>query len=356
LTPDELSLRDNSPAEKSTPDELVERLRRRDLYLTVGSGTELDASSLLERLDYEGAGEVWVVKAPEETIQGLRGREANRARRPSLDELPGSEAPAESFRPGWADEVYHPKLSVGRDFPLVQRANGRIVEVYRGAQGSERRVYYPSGYPWQCIGMVFAWDDASVTGYSARASGVLVGERIVLTAVPWESSSWKMLFVPGYYDGQSVLGPGASSWVSDAHGWNADGVAAHDTAVLRLETPLGGWLGHLGTRTFHDGFTGRGYWTLAGYSTAVAGGARPSFQPGVAVHGHHAEGEAMELEHSGGAASGDSGGPLFGFWDEGPYVIGTTSGGETIGSEEVHIAAGGNELVDLVTWAREAWQ
>jgi hypothetical protein len=44
---------------------------------------------------------------------------------------------------------------------------------------------------------------------------------------------------------------------------------------------------------------------------------------------------------------------MFGFWNDGPHAIGTTSGGETIsggflgiGDEDNNIAAGGNAMVD----------
>ena len=196
--------------------------------------------------------------------------------------------------------------------------------------------------------------------------GVLIGGRVMLTAghlVPWGSSNWKMLFVPGYYDGQSVDGPGAVSWVSDCHGWNTGGsVAAHDMAVCRLYTPLGGWLGYMGARTYSDSWEDQPYWTLCGYPGAVAGGNRPSFQNGIPVLDDDSDGGALELEHHGDATGGDSGGPFFAWWTDGPYAIGTTSGGERIsggflgiGDEDNNIEAGGGAMVDLVKWGRQNW-
>jgi hypothetical protein len=73
------------------------------------------------------------------------------------------------------------------------------------------------------------------------------------------------------------------------------------------------------------------------------------------------DGDAMEIEHHGDATAGDSGGPFFGFWNDGPYAIGTVSGGEAIsgflgiGSEDNNINAGGDAMVDLVRWARTNW-
>lgn len=70
-----------------------------------------------------------------------------------------------------------------------------------------------------------------------------------------------------------------------------------------------------------------------------------------------------ELEHHGDTASGDSGGPFFGFWpsDPIPYAVGTTSGHETIGGpswtggEDNNIEAGGSLLVAAIASARQSW-
>ena len=61
----------------------------------------------------------------------------------------------------------------------------------------------------------------------------------------------------------------------------------------------------------------------------------------------------VDLAHHGDVASGDSGGPFFGFWqgDPIPYAVGTTSGHETIsgpswtGGEDNNIEAGGALMV-----------
>jgi hypothetical protein len=73
------------------------------------------------------------------------------------------------------------------------------------------------------------------------------------------------------------------------------------------------------------------------------------------------DGDAQEIEHHGDSSPGQSGGPMFGFWDDGPHAIGTTSGGEAIsgflgiGSEDNNIAAGGGAMVDLIKWAQANW-
>ena len=158
-----------------------------------------------------------------------------------------------------------------------------------------------------------------------RATHVLTAGHVV----PWASRNWAMLFVPAYWDGVSVYGSGASSWVSDCRGWNTNQhVAAHDMAVLRLYTPLGSSLGWLGTKTYHDSWQGGPYWVLCGYPGAIAGGNRPYYQLGIPVLDDDEDGSTMEIEHQGDATGDDSCGPFFGFWNDGPYSIGTVSGGE----------------------------
>jgi hypothetical protein len=189
----------------------------------------------------------------------------------------------------------------------------------------------------------------------------------VLTAghvIPWDSEprKAKALFVAGYYDGLSVSGPGGQSWLTDACGYNPHGhVTAHDMAVCRLQDGLGSWLGYLGTKAYADNWQGGGYWHLVGYPTAVTS-ERPSWQGGIAVLDDDEDGTAQKLEHHGDDTGGDSGGPFFGFWDDGPYAIGTVSGHEHIagflgvGREDNNIVAGGDALNNIVHYAREHWK
>jgi hypothetical protein len=168
-----------------------------------------------------------------------------------------------------------------------------------------------------------------------------------------------MLFVPGYYDGSSVVGSGANSWVSDVRGWNTgDKVAANDISVLRLYDPLGDQLRFFGTKVYDRAWQDGNYWTLVGYPSAVTS-ERPSFQNGIPVLDNDADGDAMELEHHADVTGGDSGGPFFGTWPDGfPYAIGTVSGGQTItggGDEDNNISAGGLALVNLAIWAQTNW-
>jgi V8-like Glu-specific endopeptidase len=359
---DELAKLPDLPATEKMPAEVAATLAKPTLYLT-DKESAFDPREYLKPVDKEK--KAWQMILPTSAALGLPGRTSGL--------LDRAEAPeprrtlTEPFRPAWAGQTHQPRAAA--EFPFrytIRRRDGRIIEPYYGVYGADdRQVYWPGSYPWRCIGRIFTWNNFSQPNWTWWGSGVLVGPRHVLTAghvAPWGSNNWAMKFVPGYWDGVSVNGPGASSWVSDYRGWNTNQqVAAHDMSVLRLYTPLGSSLGWMGTKVYDGGWEGGPYWTLAGYPAAVAGGNRPSFQSGIPVLDDDEDGDAMEIEHHGDATGGDSGGPFFGFWNDGPYAVGTVSGGETvsgflgIGSEDNNINAGGNAMVDLVRWAQNTW-
>jgi hypothetical protein len=132
-------------------------------------------------------------------------------------------------------------------------------------------------------------------------------------------------------------------------------------AILRLSEPLGDWLGYFGARVYNDSWEDEAYWELWGYPSDILYGERPTYQAGIAVIDDDSDGNAIEIEHLGDTFGGSSGGPLFGYWDDGPYVIGTHSGYTYnpgtlgIGYEDNNLAAGGNALVDLINSARTDW-
>jgi V8-like Glu-specific endopeptidase len=232
----------------------------------------------------------------------------------------------------------------------------------------DRHVYYPQGYPRQCIGKVDIYPSAEADNPTASGSGVLIGDRIVLTAghVAADVSNprdWKMRFTAGMYNGSSVAGPGGVSYVSDGQ-WFGDSVSGHDIGLLRLYEPLGTSLGYFGTKTYDSSWNNGPYWYLAGYPYDIAGALSPSRQIGIAVLDEDTDLElGAELEHHGDIASGDSGGPFFGFWtgDSFPSVVGTTSGHQHVdgpswtGGMDDNIEAGGPLLNLVVAAARQAW-
>jgi V8-like Glu-specific endopeptidase len=360
LTPSQLVFYDNVAATESMPDEIARRLRQRRLYLSLPDAQADPSADVKRHPEFAGA---WHIDLPAKSMVGLPGRTAERLDPKSIPKELIGKTHLKAFRPAWADYVYHPKLSGLPDAPrtLLRTIKGRIVRPTYGVFGADdRQPFYPSGYPWQCIGRVFTWTDSTQPNWSFYGSGVLVGPRHVLTAghlAPWGSPNWGMLFVPGYYDGNSVVGSGANSWVSDFRSLDsgADNVSAHDLSLLRLYDPLGDQLGHFGSKVYDSAWQDGDYWTLVGYPSMVTS-ERPSYQNGIPVLDNDVDGDAMELEHQGDSTAGDSGGPFFGTWPDGAYVIGTVSGGESFsGGEDNNICAGGQALVNLINYWLTNW-
>lgn len=265
--------------------------------------------------------------------------------------------------PSWSGINYHPKISGPSKISTLKRTNGRrITPHYVFHDPDQRQVFVPEGYPWRCIGKIFVWNDARSTSPIGTATGALVGRNIVVTAshvCPWKNTgSWMMKFVPAYYDGDSKLGKGVSSFVQNCYGYKIH-EAGEDMAVLKLYNPLGDTLGCFGYKTYTDNWEDGDYWTKTGYPGLVAKGERPSRITWFPIIDDDDSGEGVELEYRVDASGGDSGGPVFGWWKGLPYIIGTHSGGE----EEIdwfrvvqnNVAAGGRALSNLIGWARKNW-
>jgi V8-like Glu-specific endopeptidase len=353
LTLDELADIEDVPATRLMPKSVQSGLERADVVVTtMGDPVAVDDES----------GQLVL---PAGSFVGLGASEPMELR---PDSLVAPATPPAPYRPEWQPMPYFPRPSVIPVRTLVRKRGTRVVLTDSGRAYGEypaRQPFRPAGYPWQCIGRLFVWNDASQTNWSSYGSASLVGDRTILTAghmVPWGSRNWKALFVAGYYDGASVAGSGGQSWITDAHGYNPNNsVVAHDMAVMRLADPIGSWLGFMGTKAYEDGWEGGAYWTLVGYPTAITP-ERPSFQSAIHVIDDDEDGDAQELEHHGDDTGGDSGGPFFGMWSDGPYAIGTVSGYEVIsggpfgiGDEDNNIAAGGPALNSIVAYGRTTW-
>jgi hypothetical protein len=166
--------------------------------------------------------------------------------------------------------------------------------------------------------------------------------------------------------------PGVSSFVEDASSYDTSSspAPAFDFAVLRLQDRLGDSLGWLGTRSYYDGWNDLNVFTLVGYPGLIANAEQPSFQGGIGFHDDDEDsddfGTGMELEtQNGESTSGDSGGPYFAQWDDGPYIIAVDVGGEAEFSlnpfaswpfeDDNNVASAGPAFLQLVKWARANW-
>jgi V8-like Glu-specific endopeptidase len=364
LTPDDVVRLPDSVRNHKPPASLGHLLSTNS-FSAPGNDPDVSPDKLIRRLHLPEGMRGW--NLPDHAIvRGLPGRESGRLSRATVRAAIGESTHTEGFRPDWADLMHVPRVSAGLSRPTMRRMNGRRVRPTYVFGNDDRVPFYPTGYPWQCIGRVFVWTDPSNPNWQWSGSGALVRHNTILTAghvAPWGANPWMVQFVPAYYNGSSTLGSGVLSYVESYWGYNTnDTVSAWDYCVMKLYDPLGDQLGWFGTKTYDDGWNDGNYWTLVGYPGAVANAQQPSYQNGISFHDTDGDGDAEELETDNGDSSpGDSGGPLFAWWADGwPYIVGVVSGEEEeyqfpFSSQDNNIAAAGSPMVDLVQWAEANW-
>jgi V8-like Glu-specific endopeptidase len=368
FTPDELLLKDNIPAFGPFPASLVEQMSERIVHVSSWS----DEAEPMAAIDWQDGTSAF--RLSESAFLGRLGGSGERA---EVAHSRGATADTAPFQPEWGGYVYHPKLTVGERMPDLRRADGRRVRPHAVYDPDNRAFFFPTGYPMHCVGRILVWDDPSASMPQRSGSAVLVGRRVLLTAshlMPRDGrpGRWGVRFVPGYFDGSSSVG--LASWceayrVAAVMSGPDDALQAFDVAVMKLYDPLGDPLGWFGTTTYSTDWEDQAMWTLVGYPGAAAGvvsnGERPTIQNGISVIDDDPDGSFAEIEHRGDASPGNSGGPLFGTFPDGPYAIGVHSGDEyrtidiplvpTIAAENNNVAAGGAGMVNMVRAAQTDW-
>jgi V8-like Glu-specific endopeptidase len=242
---------------------------------------------------------------------------------------------------------------------LVRR-NGTRIRPEVVIDADARSPYYPNTYPFSLLGRLFVWQNAATPNWTWWGTASLLGSRTIMTAshiVPWGSSNWKALFVPAYYDGASIYGAWAPSWVTNSCGYPSHS-QGDDMAVLRLDVPLGNSLGSFGFRTYDPALGDLRIWTLPGYpfDKDYPPGVRPWLQLNFPIIDDDADGAGVELECRADTEKGQSGSPVFAWFNGWPEVVGTHSGAkDNFGEPRQNVAAGGRALTNLLRWARSNW-
>ena len=295
---------------------------------------------------------------------GLPGRSTRRLSAEALVQGVDPQASFTSFRPDWQDALFVPRGVPGGEPPEMKRFSGRPVRPLIVYGSDDRWVFRDATWPWGLVGRIF-------NNRGGSGSAVLVGPRLVVTAghmVPWDDSPWWMRFVPAYYDGGSLHGAGVESYVSDATGYDTAGnVTGYDWAVLRLYNPLGTMLGYFGYNGYSSNWNNKPLWSIVGYPGALANAERPSFQNSITVNDTDSDAAAgLEIEsETADLTPGNSGGPMFAWWNGQPRVVGVVSGYEGgiywdwwpphFYFDDENVMAGGTGFTNLIAWGRTNW-
>ncbi|GAA3907274.1 trypsin-like serine peptidase [Microbacterium invictum] len=254
-----------------------------------------------------------------------------------------------------------PSIPVGLDDVTIRPrlARGKL---RRGELSGERKVrpttvfapdgrstYYDTSYPWRCLVRM-----TRPSGWSG--SGVLIGPRHVLTAshcVDW-TPGW--LRVDVLYTNGSSLASAHGTWAYYTRQVTAANYSStnmdDDYAVIVLDQRLGDRYGWFGARTYSDSWDGEVLsWRNLGYPQDFSRtGDLATYQRDFALDETDYDSDSGRVLESSTFDNwpGQSGGPVFGFWDHGPYVVGVVSGE----SSSDNFVAGGSPLTGLVRRAR----
>jgi V8-like Glu-specific endopeptidase len=352
--------------DRKIPAELKRMMTTQSVYINSDSN-ERDPKVTIEKVSKDSKAGTWRVDLPVSDPRmgnALLGRTAVREKPEILRGQTDSNASFNAYRPSWIDGTFSPKIMTEAHFQKMKRFNKRAIDPLYVFGSDDRWQFRDPAWPWGLVGKV-------TTSGGWSGTGALIGDRLIATAghvVPWTNGPWWMKFTPAYYDGSSLHGAGVESYVSDARGYDVDGsVTGYDWAVCRLYEPLGSYLGYFGYNGYSDSWENRPYWSVIGYPGAVASGQRPSFQGSVTSDDTDGDSNGgLEIETKADLTPGNSGGPMFGWWNGDPRLIGVVSGQEEEWSpgfwpwewgdtDLTNVIAGGAGFTQMMAWGRSNW-
>lgn len=216
----------------------------------------------------------------------------------------------------------------------------------------DRFVFQDTAYPWSTIGRV---ETNRGTG-----SGVMIGPRHLLTVshvIDWTApdgfaADW-VRFTPSYFDGDAPFGEAYGVHVywylkEDGDGFISGSETDFDYVVVVLDHRIGESTGWMGARHYNDDWDSLNVWSHMGYPADLNSGQRPIFVSPFTMDG--TDDDAQDMLHKADVFPGQSGGPMFAWWDGdvGPRAVAVQS----YQNSSNNGASGGRSLRDLVAQAR----
>jgi hypothetical protein len=264
----------------------------------------------------------------------------------------------DAHRPPWLDLVHAPATVPRRS--RISAARFGLPPAF-GPLHLDYQEIPLVGWPWCTIGRVFVGAGDDFSNWTESGTGTLVGPNLMLTAshiAPWDVDGWWMRFVPAYQDGS---GPFGDSFVRQFRGVKSPD-DQHDYIICDLYTPLGnraGWMGSYSSSD--DDFYEDGIWHSVGYPGSYMNAERAVLQAAISPEDADINGDGAVLDFEPPFADhGWSGGPLFGWVDDQPRVVGIERGEEEekflfVTLDDDTVFSGGEHMVNLVKYGYANW-
>ncbi|MCU7679254.1 trypsin-like serine peptidase [Bacillus thuringiensis] len=225
--------------------------------------------------------------------------------------------------------------------------------------------YYDTNYPWRVVGriicLILGGEDNHVVERK-MGTATLVGRNFIVTAhhvLPWDNiyaGNTIILFEPAYSHGKAL----AESVVTEIAAVELfEPLYGYDYVICKLNTPLGDELGFMGAAHWNN-FADDEEFTVLGYPDIVD---KQSEQPCItyptSVKFKMSYYPLSMLLYTNAITSpGSSGGPLVGFLDGNPYVVGISSlyfPPPYFVDSFSSIFISGDYLFYLIRWGRIKW-
>lgn len=246
--------------------------------------------------------------------------------------------------PRWFGVASQPKVARPTRAARVLM-NGKDLQPLLMFAPEDRRTYNDTRYPWGTV--------CRIITAVGQSSGVIVGPRHVLTAshsIDWAGNSGGTVEVHRVAGSVRATTSISKVWYFTKVSGTVDFFENdEDYALLITRDRIGDLFGWMGTRTYNSSWDGEPWWFNIGYPGSIAGGMRPTFQRDKFLDEPWYDlGPARSMSTNADLTPGNSGGPMFAFWSDGPYVVSVVS---SEGSKE-NWCSGGSWLTTLVSHGR----